>query len=158
MPDIRPPRIAADELTTLQALHQFQRESLVRKLDGLSEDDARRSPVASGTTLLWLVKHSRRAERIWIVQRYAGLEPVSFDDDTTGKDTVASVIASYRAAWEEVDAIIAAAPSLDEPCRALDDDLPCNLRWCLLHLLEEIARHAGHADILRELIDGSTGR
>jgi hypothetical protein len=56
------------------------------------------------------------------------------------------------------DAIVAAAPTLDAPCRRLDVDAPVNLRWVLMHLLEETARHAGHADVLRELLDGVTGR
>ena len=50
------------------------------------------------------------------------------------------------------------APGLDELCRRPDADPPVSLRWVLLHLLEETARHAGHADIIRELIDGGTGR
>jgi hypothetical protein len=60
--------------------------------------------------------------------------------------------------WGQVNAVIAAAPSLDEVCRDVGDEAPVNLRWVLMHLLEETARHAGHADILRELIDGTTGR
>jgi hypothetical protein len=53
---------------------------------------------------------------------------------------------------------LAAVPSLDEVCRHVGDEAPVNLRWVLMHLLEETARHAGHADILRELVDGTTGR
>ena len=56
-----------------------------------------------------------------------------------------------------VDAIVSSS-SLDQPCKATGDDVPTNLRWVLMHLLEETAHHAGHADIIRELIDGSTGR
>ena len=48
--------------------------------------------------------------------------------------------------------------TLDAPCRGVDDGAPANLRWVLMHLLEETARHAGHADVLREMIDGQTGR
>jgi Protein of unknown function (DUF664) len=75
----------------------------------------------------------------------------------TAADTTESVSAQYRAASERADAIAAAA-SLDEPCRRPPGPEPVPLRWVLMHLLEETARHAGHADILRELIDGSTGR
>ena len=57
-----------------------------------------------------------------------------------------------------VDEVVDSAPSLDELCRNVGDEAPANLRWVLMHLLEETARHAGHADILRELIDGQTGR
>ena len=63
----------------------------------------------------------------------------------------------YRAAWARADAVAAAA-SLDQPCRPSSGQTPVNLRWVLTHLLEETVRHAGHADILRELIDGTTGR
>ena len=70
---------------------------------------------------------------------------------------MAAAVDAYRATWVRVDAITAAA-RLDDWCRDVGDDPPVNLRWVLMHLLEETARHAGHADILRELIDGDTGR
>jgi hypothetical protein len=79
------------------------------------------------------------------------------DDAVQPSDTVASLSAGYRAAWAMTDAIVADS-DLDEPCRGNAGDTPVRLRWVLMHLLEETARHAGHADILRELIDGSTGR
>jgi hypothetical protein len=71
--------------------------------------------------------------------------------------SLAGAIEVYRATWQRVDDIIAAA-SLDDLCRAVGDESPVNLRWVLMHLLEETARHAGHADIIRELLDGTTGR
>jgi hypothetical protein len=73
-------------------------------------------------------------------------------------DTLTSAVDAYRATWKRIDAVVAAAPSLDEPCRDTGDAAPANLRWVLMHLLEETARHGGHADILRELIDERTGR
>lgn len=73
------------------------------------------------------------------------------------EDTIDSIVSTYRATWLEVDAI-ADTNSLDEPCRHPDWRGSVDLRWVLMHLLEETARHAGHADIVRELIDGSTGR
>ena len=80
------------------------------------------------------------------------------NDTVSPDDDLPSAVAAYRAMWAEVDAVIAAAADLDEPCRRADGDVPVNLRWVLMHLLEETARHAGHADILRELVDGRTGR
>jgi hypothetical protein len=157
MADHKPPRHDRDERATLTALLQYQRESFARKLDGVSDDDARRALVPSGTTLLWLAKHVATAEQIWVVRRFAG-EDAALDDTVRDGDTLAAALAHYRATWERVDAIIAAEASLDAPCRALDDDVATNLRWVLAHLLEETARHAGHADILRELLDGATGR
>jgi hypothetical protein len=73
-------------------------------------------------------------------------------------DTVGSVIAAYQKTWPLVDNIVQAAPSLDTLCHDVGTEAPVNLRWVLMHLLEETARHAGHVDILRELIDGTTGR
>jgi hypothetical protein len=137
---------------------QYQRELLVRKVADLDETSARRSPVASGTTLLWLVKHMARAEIIWVLRRFAGQDPVIPGDDTEPGDTLAGVTGLYRQTWPQVDAIAFTRPSLDELCRRPDADPPPSLRRVLMHLLEETARHAGHADILRELIDGRTGR
>ena len=114
--------------------------------------------MGSDTTLLWLTRHLARAESLWVIRRFAGqqidLPPESVD---TG-DTVESAIATYKEIWIRADAVIAVAPSLDEVYRDVGDQTPVNLRWVLMHLLEETARHAGHADILRELIDGETGR
>ena len=60
--------------------------------------------------------------------------------------------------WARVDEVVDAAPDLDAFCADTGAESPVTLRWVLMHLLEETARHAGHADILRELIDGQTGR
>jgi Protein of unknown function (DUF664) len=157
VPDRPPPRLEGDERETLRALLQYQRESVVRKVAGLDETAARRPLVGSGTTLLWLVKHLAWAEALWIAQRFAGDDEPLPDGTVQPDDTLASAVAAYRDIWRRVDAIVAAA-SLDDPCRNLARGAPVNLRWVLAHLLEETARHAGHADILRELIDGQTGR
>ena len=157
MVDLKPPRLVADELETLLALLQYQRESLVRKVSGVDDAAVRRQYVASGTNLLWLIRHAADAETTWVVQRFAG-QPAAPDDGALGPDdTVAAAIDGYRQTWARVGLIVSTA-SLDDTCRALVDDAPVNLRWVLMHLLEETARHAGHADILRELIDGSVGR
>jgi len=157
VPDRKPPRITGGERAVLTGLLQFQRESLLRKLDGVAETAARTAVVGSGTTLLWLVKHLAQAELMWVAIRFAGLDTELPDDTVTGADTVESVRAGYRAATARADEIIAAA-SLGDPCRRGPGNEPLPLRWVVAHLLEETARHAGHADILRELIDGSTGR
>ena len=157
MADRKPPRLAGTERETLLALLQFQRDSLIRKVDGVDEAAARQSPVGSGTTLLWLLKLLAQAEIRWLVIRFAALDAPPPDDTVQPDDTTASVIAGYRAASAQADAVARTA-ELDEPCRGDDSGEPVNLRWVLAHLLEETARHAGHADIVRELIDGSTGR
>ena len=159
MADVPPPKLQADERTTLVELLQYTRESFVRTVEGVSDDDARRRSVDSDTTLLWLVKHVRWAEEIWLRLRFAGEDASLVGDAVVPDDTVAGAVEAYRAAWVTHDAIVLAAPSLDEVCRGPGaGDPPVNLRWVLADLLEEIARHAGHADILRELLDGSTGR
>jgi hypothetical protein len=101
--------------------------------------------------------HGRR-EIVWIVVRFAGEKVPPRDDTVQPGDTLAAAIDTYRATWARVDAIVAAAPDLEAVCRNIGEESPVNLRWVLMHLLEETARHAGHADILRELIDGDTGR
>jgi uncharacterized damage-inducible protein DinB len=155
--DEKPPRLEAGECETLLALLQYQRDSFVRKIAGVSDDDARREFVASGTTLLWLMKHMARAEELWILQRFAGQDPAILDDTVRLGDSVDACIDAYRATWTRVDAVVSGA-SLDDACREVGDETVVNLRWVLMHLLEETARHAGHADILRELVDGDTGR
>jgi hypothetical protein len=157
MTDQKPPRLVDEERATLGALLQFQRESIVRKVAGVDDDTARWSPVVTGTSLLWLLRHLARAEALWVCRRFAGLDVALADDAVGPDDTVADAIREYRATWSRVDTIVASA-SLDDRCRDVGDESPVNLRWVLAHLLEETARHAGHADILRELIDGETGR
>jgi hypothetical protein len=155
--DHKPPRLARGEAETLHALLQYQRESLVRKACGLDEASARWSPVGSGTSLLWLVTHMASAEVTWVLHRFAGQRPGPDGDEPPG-GTLEAAASAYRRAWQQVDAVAFAGASLDELCRRPDPGPPVSLRWVLMHLLEETARHAGHADILRELIDGSTGR
>jgi hypothetical protein len=158
MTDHKAPKLEGDERQTLAALLQYQRESLVRKVTGLDEGDARRVLVDSGMTLLWLMKHMARAEVLWIEHRFAGLPFDLSDESVLPHDTLSGAVEHYRRTWVGVDAIVRGAATLDETCRNIGHEAPVNLRWVLMHLLEETARHAGHADILRELIDGTTGR
>jgi hypothetical protein len=95
--EVRPPKLQADELATLRALLQYTRESLVRKVEGVSDQDARRSFVGSDTTLLWLVKHVRMAETLWMCVRFADNEAVVPDDAVVDGDTVDGAVAAYRA-------------------------------------------------------------
>lgn len=147
---------AGDEREVLVELLQFQRDSVVRKVEGLSEEDARRSPVPTGTSLLWLVVHLGFAEQIWVLHRFAG-EIDRPDDHVPAELTVAEAVAGYRDTWRRVDEVVARS-SLDDRFEAGAGDAGADLRWVLAHLLEETARHAGHADIIRELLDGQTGR
>jgi hypothetical protein len=156
--DVKPPRlVGAGERQTIRTLTQYHRDSVVRKLDDLTEEQARHAAVPSGTSLLWIIKHLTRAELIWVCERFAGDDILLPDVALEEGDDIHSVLSAYRAAWATVDAIAEVA-SLDDRCQALGADEMVDLRWVLTHLLEETARHAGHADILRELLDGSTGR
>lgn len=157
MPDQKPPRLAAGERETLQALWQYHRESLLRKLEGIDEEAARRRIVPSETSLLWLVKHAAGAEMRWVLWSFAGAVDGVRDDALQPEDTIDTVANEYRETWTRVDAVVSSS-NLDDRCRALSRADIVNLRWIAFHLLEETARHAGHADILRELIDGQTGR
>lgn len=155
--DHRPDKSDAGELDTLMLLYQFQRASFLRKLDGLDDAAADSSPVPTGTSLRWLVAHLAHAERVWFRHRFAGEDVELFADLTVPSASLLAAIETYRDECARADEIIRTAPSLDAHC-ARDEGAPVNLRWVVMHMLEETARHTGHADILRELIDGSAGR
>ena len=155
--DRKPPRLAGGERETLMTLWRYQRESLLRKLEGLDTQTASRRLVASDTTLLWLIRHLTRAEALWVLGRFAGDHDAVPDKVGPADDSVAAAVADYRAGWVRVDDVIA-RHDLDDPATGDDATPTVNLRWIVMHLLEETARHAGHADILREQIDGQLGR
>ncbi|MET7666855.1 DinB family protein [Micromonospora luteifusca] len=153
-----------DERAVLESFLDFHRAVLLRKLRGLSDADAGRRLVPSATTLAGLVKHLTLVERNWFPTLLAP-EPgdvyLTSDEDavasfTLGEhDTIAGLTEAYERACARSRA---AAASFD-----LDHVVPhpqlgeVSLRWILVHMIEETARHAGHADILRELTDGESG-
>lgn len=144
----------------------YQRDALIGRIDGLSEEQARSTPTASPLSLLGIVQHSAVWERRWFQVIVAGRQlpgewpevaqanPLTFLVDD--RETVASVVDHYRAEVEESNRILRAA-DLDAPCTR-SDLVDETVRWVALHMIEETARHAGHADIIRETIDGVTGR
>jgi len=134
------------------------RASLIASLEGLTEEQARRSLVPSATTLLGLVKHATFVEQVWFDEAItcrsrseigipAGPEE-SFA--LTAEDTLASVVAGYRDACE-VSRAATAALDLDHLLLG-NRRGPLPLRWVYLHVLRELAQHCGHADILREQV------
>jgi len=149
------------ELQTALAFLSFARSCVLKKLDGLDDEQLRRRLVVSDTTLLGLVQHLTDGERYWFVHKLAG-DPrwadVDFDMLVAPDRTSEEVVAAYRAAIAESDARIAAAGDPDSLTAVAVGDGPRSLRWVLAHMTGETVRHAGHADILRELIDGTTGR
>jgi hypothetical protein len=149
------------EADTVLAFLSFSRSCVLKKLDGLDEEQVRRRLVGSGTTLLGLVRHLTAVERYWFGYTVAGdrrhAEPGL--DMTVPEDTPAGeVVAGYRAAIADSDAIVRAAGGLDVRTAQAVNGEPRTLRWVVAHMTGETTRHAGHADILRELVDGVTGR
>jgi uncharacterized damage-inducible protein DinB len=152
------------ESETLFAFLDNNRAVMVWKLKGLSEEDARRPMVESGTSMLGLVKHLAWVERWWFVFNFAGKD-VDFpwtDDDPDADfrieedETIADIVGLYEAAVADSNAIIEGA-DLDDLAAESGSGVKRSLRWIVGHMVEETARHAGHADIVRELIDDTTG-
>jgi len=159
-----------DAKTMLQEYLNAARESLLWKLDGLSDYDMRRPLVASGTNLLGLVKHVASVEAGYLGDVFGRPSPESlpwFDDDAeadadmwaTAEQSRESIEALYRRVWQHSDVTISELP-LDAvgivPWWS-EGRREVTLQKMLVHLIAETNRHAGHADIVRELIDGAIG-
>jgi hypothetical protein len=148
------------ELDTALAFLNFVRSCLLKKLDGLDEEQQRRHLVVSETTLLGLVRHSTDGERYWFSYVVGGDEryaDVDFSMEVPDGVRPDDVVADYRAAIADSDRMIRER-GLDAMAARWDFEVPKSVRWVVAHMTGETARHAGHADILRELIDGVTGR
>jgi uncharacterized damage-inducible protein DinB len=157
----------ADECTVLEAFLDYQREAVLRKVRGLSEEDARRRLVASATTPGGIVKHLRWVELNWFQRVLAGRPPTDLptppwtDEDPDADfrlepdESLDQMIAEYEAECAR-SRQTAAGRSLDDTGQHSRMG-KVSLRWIYVHMIEETARHAGHADILREQIDGTTG-
>ena len=154
----------AGERETLDLFLEYHRTALPGKLRGLSEEDARRRLVPSPTTLLGLVSHAAAVERNWF-QHYLGGKPreeitANARGDAPSWDvgagqTIGGVIAEFESACAN-SRQIAAGFTLDQTVP--HDQLgQVSLRFIYVNIISEYARHAGHADILREQIDGATG-
>ncbi|MCT2593568.1 DinB family protein [Streptomyces sp. N2-109] len=159
--DIRPPGLNSDEIPTLCAFLDYLRDAVAAKLSGVGEEAARTPGVASGTSLLWLVTHLTAVEHNWFVWAYEGVGDAPLEDEAPplGEETVAEVLDRYRAAVRRSQEAVARCTDPGRPgVRSLRETAAPSMRWTLVHMIEETARHAGHADILREQLDGSTGR
>ena len=168
MPDIenpfpQPAMLAIDERSSLREWLDFQRNTLVWKIEGVDEDAFQESIVSSGTSLCWLIKHCTHAEIHWFQQVFLGLEPEwPYPDPDVGytlyeDQTIESIVATYQRVCELHRRIEAEATSLDQVSLNTHDDEHATLRWIMQHMIEETARHDGHADIAREVADGTTG-
>jgi uncharacterized damage-inducible protein DinB len=141
----------------------WNRSVVVRKLEGLTLEQATRLVTPSGLTLLGVVRHLAWCERGWFGHFLLGESDDGVDDDATSfsvaaVSSVEEIISDYLAAIERSRAIVRDQTSL-EVRSALPHDYfgYVTLRWILLHMATETTRHAGHLDILRELTDGQTG-
>ncbi len=157
----------ADERATLLAFVEAQRSGLRRAVLGLTEEQAARRPSASELSLGGLLKHVVECEEGWVL-RARGLQehhrsPETWSDSFRLLD--GESVAGMLARWEEVAAetsrFIHSVPSLSDTFPLpkapwFPPSSAVSMRWLLLHLVEELARHAGHADIVRESLDGRT--
>src|SRR5437763_533763 len=161
-----PARIA-DERTSLEQWLDYQRATLLWKCAGLTSEQLKRRAVRpSGLSLLGLVRHMLEVERWWFGMHAAERDlPMPYDPDAVGLDfdgvddaDAALDLAAYQ---QECDASRAAAAgrSLEDvvPSRGDHPERTRDIRWIYVHMIEEYARHNGHADLLREAIDGVTG-
>ncbi len=160
------PPLNADERTTLESWLDFHRATLAMKCEGLDDEQAAAASVPpSGFTLTGLVQHMAEVERNWFRRVLAGEQaPPIYDPqaDPRGPDggfelaegaTLHDALATWRA--EITVPASTAPPCLAGTGRFMEQDV--NLRWIYVHMIEEYARHNGHADLLRERIDGTTG-
>ena len=153
---------ADDERSVLLGYLAYHRAVLARKVEGLSDDDARRTACPpSALTLLGLIRHMTDVERWWFRRVHRAEDvPGLFDDEEEWRvppdASVRDALAAYWAEIAVIDRGLAAA-SMDDVSAADPQSVPHPLRRTIVHMVEEYARHCGHADLLREAIDGSTG-
>jgi len=157
----RPPESEpADEMTMARGWLTHLRESAIFKLEDLDAAQLRWRPTPTANSLGAIVVHLGYAERLWIRVFFAGESmDMTWREhmfDLPGGWSVVDVVGFYRAETRATDAVLDAAPSFD--LEAATTARPTTLRWVVTHVLEETARHVGHMDITRELLDGRTGR
>jgi uncharacterized damage-inducible protein DinB len=152
--DVEP---TSDERELLLRYLQLQRELVVVSTVGLTEDQARWRPDGDRLIpVIGIVNHLTHVESRWIDGSYARQRVAwrSEEEFTVGEErTLAEVVDAYAARAEATERTVRAAPSLDAPC-INPEGSAIDLRWVLLHLIEETAHHAGHADSTREMLDG----
>ncbi|MFB7598830.1 DinB family protein [Streptomyces sp. NPDC056160] len=155
--DAPPPRTADSETEVLRGFLDYLRDSVAAKVEGAPEPAVRTAGVPSGTNLLGLLNHLACVERWTFLGEQVSDWPATFH--AAPEDTVADVVARYRTSVARANHVLDTCADLGAPVPRprLNGPAP-SARWALTHLIEETGRHAGHADILRELIDGSTGR
>jgi uncharacterized damage-inducible protein DinB len=154
------PRNDGGEQDTALGFLAFARGCVIKKTEGLSDEQVRRVMVESGTSLLGLVQHLTDAERLWFGYHVGGrgVDDYDFSMDVPATRSVADVMQGYRDAIAASDEILAGVSDFDQVMAIPIEEKRHTVRWVVAHMTGETTRHAGHADILRELIDGTTGR
>jgi uncharacterized damage-inducible protein DinB len=152
--------VAADEITMARGWLNHLRESALFKLEDLNDEQLRWAPAPTANSLGAIAVHLGYVERLWVRAIFAG-EEMDMEwrlrmFDLPAGWSVADVVAFYRAEIAAADRVLDGIDSFDLPSAAAIR--PTTLRWIVTHLLEELARHVGHMDVTRELIDGRTGR
>ncbi|WP_433686086.1 DinB family protein [Micromonospora carbonacea] len=156
--DTGPAWTAPGEKATLIGFIDYLRNAIIDKVAGVPEPEVRTAGVPSGTNLLGLIKHVTAVERFYFLE-----EPITNMRRTfqpARDETLDDLLARYRATIAQANQVIETWTDLTRPAPRPPGrgTLPPSQRWVLVHMIEEIGRHAGHADIIRERIDGSTGR
>jgi uncharacterized damage-inducible protein DinB len=159
-----------DEREALLTFIDAQRGALRRAVRGLTEEQAAATPTASTLSLAGLIKHNMEVERVWIVGILDGRMDDIVKRDPSNRaeafrmvegETVAGLLQAWEAAERETTEIVRALPNLDVAVPLPERPwFPAgskrSARWILLHLIQEMSRHAGHADIIRETLDGKS--
>ena len=161
------PPYVADELAMLTSWLEYHRATLELKCDGLTEEQLRvRAVEPSSMSLLGLVRHMADVERYWFRDILHGEDapPIFYSDtdpdgdfDNVESASIDEAFRIWREQCENARQAVDAASSLDALSVRIKHDELVSLRWILLHMVEEYARHNGHADLLRERIDGVVG-
>ncbi|MFJ7999213.1 DinB family protein [Streptomyces sp. NPDC096310] len=155
--DTPPPRAANKEADVLRGFLDYLRASIATKVDGAAEPQVRTPAVPSGTSVLGLLNHLAAVESATFLGEQVTDWQATFRP--APQDSVADVVARYRETVDRANRVLDACTDLGAPLPRPESSGPApSVRWALTHMIEETGRHAGHADILRELIDGATGR
>ncbi|MBU7598116.1 DinB family protein [Streptomyces sp. P38-E01] len=165
------PEARGDEAGALLGYLDAQRQSVRRSVHGLTDEQARSTPSASTLSLAGILKHVSQGEADW-VRLMSGTDTVDYSDPEVlaqqeksftaegEAESLEALLAAYEAIAAETERTVRQLPSLDEtfevPPAPWDAGGTRSWRWALLHLIEEVARHSGHADLVRETLDGRT--
>ncbi|MEJ3655465.1 DinB family protein [Actinomycetes bacterium KLBMP 9759] len=152
--DTPPPRTGSSEAEVLRGFLDYLRAAIAAKVDGAPEPQVRTAGVPSGTNLLGLLSHLSYVESAIFLGEEVADWKATFR--VAQDDSVADVVDRYRTTVERANAVLDGCTDLGAPVPRAGK--APSVRWALTHMIEETGRHAGHADILRELIDGATGR